>query len=160
MSIVRVGPSFGPTARLAGVPRNRANVLDVPLASPANLIIGAENAVRATWTDTASPIASADPSTRSNRSRSERASSTVSRASIVDMRRSCSSGRVSERRSLDLPAELAQRVEDADEDDDEGGEPDRAEHCGEQDGEFACGHGRAHVWPCSSRRSIDRSSVC
>jgi hypothetical protein len=61
------------------------------------LIIGDENVVRATRPPTASPIASAEPRTRSKRSRSARASSTVALASSVVTSSSRISGVVSMR---------------------------------------------------------------
>ena len=140
MSSTRVGPFLGPTAGSVGAPRSRANVREVPLANPANLIIGVEYAVLATCTPTASPIASAEPSTRSKRSRSDRASSTVSRASSVVRRSSCQQRAGLRPEIGHLAPQLAQRVEHAHQHDDERGETDRAEHRGDQDREFAGGH--------------------
>ena len=140
MSIVRDGPFCGPTARFAGVPRSRANVLDVPLASPANLIIGAENAV-------ARDVDRHGIADRLGRPEHtiepfEVGSGLVDGLAGFDRR----NAQVVQQRTrlgpeiAHLPPEFAQRVEHADEHDDEGRETDRAEHRSHQDGQFAGGH--------------------
>ena len=112
--------------RVAGCTSQSGDRARRPRTKPAALIIGAENVVRATLTETASPMASADPSTRSNRSRSARASSTATRASSVLASSSRINGVVSARSSSTSATNDLQGVEHADQYDDQRSEPDRS----------------------------------
>ena len=78
-------------------------------------------------------MASAEPSTRSKRSRSSRASSTVRRSSA-------SNGCVSARRSSTAPCSARKRVEHPHQDDHQRGEAERAQDRPEHDGQLSRGH--------------------
>ena len=94
----------------------------------------ADSAARATRLppDIAPLMASAEPSTRSKRSRSSRASSITARASAVDARSSRSSGPGLGAQRLDLAAQRLQRVEHPHQHHDERGEADAAQHGGHE----------------------------
>ena len=109
-----------------------AQARDVPVATPAALMTGAENAVRATRPCPTSP---ADRLRRTEHPIEpfEVGAGLVHRlrASSVDDRSSASSGRVSARNDATSPRSASHRVEHPDEHDDQRGEPDRAQHRGE-----------------------------
>src|SRR4051812_22028360 len=92
-------------ADLRSLRRSRFTARDVPVANAAVLMTGVLSATRATrpLPEIAPLMASAEPSTRSKRSRSSRASSTVALTSAVDSRNSASNGPVSCRKDTTSP---------------------------------------------------------
>ncbi len=128
----------------------------MPVASATVLITGAlerGSGDAAALPDTASLMASAEPSTRSKRSRSSRA--VVDRGAQLGQQRAGLGPQV-----LDFAAQAAQRVEHPHEHDHEGREAEGAEHGGEDDGELARGHCRSvlGVRPVGVR-SLMRSAI-